>query len=134
GGASAGHGSGRRHRRRPAGRGGDGEALLSRVRPRATSARKRCDGADPKQGGQGARTRRGPYAKPLKGYLTRNGSRRAASPRAYRAPQQGTSRLCAKTLPWEVQVRQPRRREPSRKVRTSEGEVVERFDPGKPAG
>ena len=42
--------------------------------------------------------------------------------------------MCAKTLPWEVQVRQPRRLEPSRKVRTSEGEVVERFDPGKPAG
>ena len=36
------------------------------------------------------------------------------------------------TLTWRIE--QPRGREPSRKVRTSKGEVVGNADPGKPAG
>ena len=43
----AGHGGGRRDRRRAGGRGGDGQALLQRGRPRAPAARERDDGADP---------------------------------------------------------------------------------------
>ena len=34
----------------------------------------------------------------------------------------------------EGQTEQPRRREPSRKVRTPKGKVVDNVDPGKPAG
>ena len=47
----------RRHRRRAARRGGDGQALLPRTRPHPPAARERDDGADPQQGGQGARAR-----------------------------------------------------------------------------
>ena len=44
-----------RDRRRAARRGGDRQALLPRARPHPPAARERDDGADPQQGGQGAR-------------------------------------------------------------------------------
>ena len=68
---------GRRRGRGPARRGGDRQALLPRTRPRPPAARERGDGADPQQGGQGARARRRAAAPRLS-----RARRRAADPRA----------------------------------------------------
>jgi site-specific DNA recombinase len=66
-GATAGHRARRRRRGGAARRGGDGQALLPRVRPRAPAAGERFDGADPQQRGHRARARRRAAQKRLSG-------------------------------------------------------------------
>ena len=118
----------RRRRGRAARRGGDGQALLPRGRPHSPAARERDDGADSQQGGQGARSCR----RLAQERLT---ARRPGAERARRLRRSvrraGLSRWRHRAT-LTVQVRQPRRREPSRKVRTSQGRVVEISTRGNP--
>ncbi len=79
-------------RRRAARRGGDGQALLPRVRPHPPAAGERHDGADPQQGGHGARSRRrllGACDGPLLAALDERSARRAAAGRRVRGRRRG---------------------------------------------
>ena len=74
------------------GRGGDGQALLPRSRPRPAAARERRDGADPQQGGQGARTRGGPAQERLSGSPARSRLPGRFAEFGCREPSQGVAR------------------------------------------
>ena len=115
--------AGRRHRRRAAGRGGDRQAFLPRVRPhppaarerrrwsRSAARRSRCSVAS--SGCSGASERR-------------PGCDAASSCRP--------SHAARGALTWMVQVRQPRRRRAFEESPDITGQGGREIDPGKPAG
>ena len=119
--APAGHCAGRRHRRRAPWRGGHGQALLPRGRPRAPSARERGDGADPQQGGQGARACRRACSGASERLARASGASGACG------PSPSTAALCAAPARygWRAGQAAAAATRPSRKVRTSQGKVVE---------
>ena len=138
----AGHRQRRRHRRRPARRGGHRQALLPRTRPHPPAARERRHGADPQQGGQGARTRVvGPAQREVLSAAcvarARSDRRRYAERRLGAAsPSAAFARPRRAALPWSVQAQAAAgaSQEPFEESPDITGQGGRAIDPGKPAG
>ncbi len=133
----------RRDRRGAAGRGGHRQALLPRVRPHPPAARERDDGADPQQGGQGARARGGVCSGRSEEYASRQrpdlhslgnacdpDSTRRVSVGARRA-RPFTARAAALRCPCRSSSRGGITFEESPDIKGQGGRDI---DPGKPAG